>query len=67
MVLPLKRWKSRSSPGFAAGVRGIEKEPIHIVIPGLDPGAEGSARPNGRPDPAKPGRKAKPADAGAGA
>src|SRR3954463_5863633 len=22
MVLPLKRWKSRSSPGFAAGVRG---------------------------------------------
>ena len=43
MVLPLKRWKSRSSPGFEAGVRGIpsrqrfdgtgagSKEPIHIV------------------------------------
>src|SRR3546814_7695017 len=29
MVLPLKRWKSRTSPGIVAGVRS--KEPIHKV------------------------------------
>jgi hypothetical protein len=28
MVLLLKQWKSRSSPGFAGGVRG---KPIHDV------------------------------------
>ena len=32
MVLSLKRRKSRSSPGFAGGVR--EVEPIHIVFDG---------------------------------
>ena len=31
MVLPLKRWKSRASPGIAAGAHDISalEEPIH--------------------------------------
>ena len=30
MVLPLKRWKSRSSPGFEGGARRIETNPFTL-------------------------------------
>ena len=64
MVLSLKRWKSRSSPGFEAGAaERTDQNPFTLSLR-VDPGAEGSARPNGRPDPGfVRGRIAKPADA----
>ena len=36
MVLPLKRWKSRSSPGIEAGGNG---KPIHLSVPARKGGA----------------------------
>jgi hypothetical protein len=37
MVLPLKRWKSRTSPGIVAGVGGDFGKPIHMLKGGFWP------------------------------
>ena len=77
MVLLLKQWKSRSSPGFETGVSKnpftISEKPLPALpsggffVPGRGPEAAVLRKAEWPPGPPRGGRIAKLADASAGA